>query len=111
MSSEDWDTDFVKAAGVFLNGSGIQGRDSRGERITDDNVLLFFNASDADVEFTIPGAAYAADWSVAIDTAERDHPGRLAADAVVTAVSRSVLVLVAGNPPSGGNPPSAGHQR
>jgi len=103
MSSEDCDTDFVKAAAVFLNGSGIQGRHARGGAITDDNVLLLFNASESDVEFTVPGPTYAENWRVAIDTAQFDtaqleHAEPIGADTTVTAISRSVLVLVAADP-------------
>jgi len=68
MTEDDWDTKFVKAAAAFLNGHGIRGRDSRGQRFTDVNVLLLFNASDSDVEFTLPPEEYGAEWDVAITT-------------------------------------------
>ena len=46
MVPEDWDAGFGRAIGVFLNGDGIRGRDARGERITDLNFLIYFNAHD-----------------------------------------------------------------
>ncbi|MCU1581017.1 MAG: glgX, partial [Microbacteriaceae bacterium] len=48
---------------------GIPGRDGRGERITDLNFLLLFNAHDATVDFTIPTAEYSPAWEIVIDTA------------------------------------------
>ena len=68
MTEEDWDTKFVKAAAVFLNGYGIRGRDSRGKRFTDVNVLLMFNASETDVDFVLPPEEYGAKWKVEIST-------------------------------------------
>ncbi|MGV8880551.1 MAG: glycogen debranching protein GlgX [Rhodoglobus sp.] len=68
MTEDDWDTKFVKAAAVFLNGYGIRGRDSRGKRFTDVNVLLMFNASDTDVDFVLPPEEYGTKWKVEIST-------------------------------------------
>jgi glycogen operon protein len=69
MQPEDWDSGFGRSVGMFLNGDGIQGHDSRGRRITDVNFLLYFNAHDGDVEFTLPPDEYAPAWDVIIDTA------------------------------------------
>jgi isoamylase len=95
MSAEDWDTDFVKATAVFLNGAGIRGRDARGGAITDDNVLLLFNASEADVQFTVPGSDYGAAWTAVVDSAERIRDQHFGAGDTVTAVARSMVVLLA----------------
>ena len=95
MTVEDWDTGFVKAAGVFLNGHGIRGRGTRGERITDDNVLLYFNASEEDVEFTLPSEEYGAKWFIAVDTAANVSDEHLPCDSPITVTSRSMMLLVA----------------
>ncbi len=95
MTDADWDTDFVKAAGVFLNGQGIRGRGTRGEKITDDNVLLYFNASEEDVDFTLPSEEYGAKWFVAVDTAAGESDEHRPAGSPLTVVSRSMLLLVA----------------
>ena len=50
---------------------GIQEQDSRGRRITDVNFVLYFNAHDDDVEFTLPADEYAPSWDVIIDTADQ----------------------------------------
>ncbi|NYF09085.1 glycogen operon protein [Leifsonia sp. AK011] len=98
MTDDDWDADFVKAATAFLNGQGIRGRDARGRRVTDANVLLLFNASEVDVNFTLPPSEYAESWTVAVDTADipAENLGRkLDASAGLTLTSRSMLVLLA----------------
>jgi len=98
MSDEDWDADFVKAATAFLNGQGIRGRDARGRRVTDGNVLFLFNASEVDVNFSLPAAEYAASWTVEVDTADIAAEGlgrTLDAGSGLTLTSRSMMVLLA----------------
>ncbi|QDG67814.1 MULTISPECIES: glycogen debranching protein GlgX [unclassified Pseudarthrobacter] len=69
MKPEDWDSGFGRSVGVFLNGDGIRGKDARGRRITDVNFLLYFNAHDDMVKFTLPADEYAPAWDIIIDTA------------------------------------------
>ncbi|MET0580025.1 MAG: glycogen debranching protein GlgX, partial [Ilumatobacteraceae bacterium] len=69
MGPEDWDAGFGRALGVFLNGEGISGRDARGERITDLSFVIYFNAHDDIVNFTLPGPDYAQAWETVVDTA------------------------------------------
>ena len=81
MSPEDWDAGFGKAVGVYLNGAGIRERDRRGQPISDASFLLYFNAHDDVVEFTLPGDDHAPAWETLIDTAGSGadsaplHPG------------------------------------
>jgi glycogen operon protein len=69
MKPEAWDSGFGRSVGVFLNGDGIQGKDDRGRRITDVNFVLYFNAHDDIVNFTLPNDEYAPAWDIIIDTA------------------------------------------
>src|ERR1700744_3191229 len=69
MTGDDWDAGFVKSLTVFLNGRGISEPDRRGERIGDDSFLLLFNASEHDLDFTIPVRRYGQRWSKGLDTA------------------------------------------
>jgi glycogen operon protein len=68
MTDEDWEAGFAKTVGVFLNGQGIPDPDSRGQRVTDDSFLLFFNAHFETVDFTIPAQEYGESWTVEVDT-------------------------------------------
>ncbi|CAN5311458.1 glycogen debranching protein GlgX [soil metagenome] len=69
MEPEDWDTSYVKSVGIFLNGQGIAGRDPRGERIIDKSFLVYFNASENTVDFTIPSDEHSPQWEIVVDTA------------------------------------------
>jgi isoamylase len=93
MVEDDWDAGFIKAAGMFLNGNGIRGRDARGRRITDVHALVYFNAADGDVECTLPAAEYGARWHVAVDTGGAST-GDLDAGATIALVGRSLVLLL-----------------
>ncbi|MHA7272238.1 glycogen debranching protein GlgX [Arthrobacter sp. TMT4-20] len=94
MAPEDWDTGFGRSIGVFLNGQGISGRDARGQRITDQNFLLLFNASDEPVDFTLPPQEYAPAWDEVIDTAGKyADSDAIPAEATITLEAKSMVVL------------------
>jgi len=95
MTGDDWDTDFVKAAGVFLNGQGIRGRDAKGGRVTDANALLYFNASENEVDFVLPAEEYGARWEIVVDTAAGASDEHVPAGSPLHVASRSVVVLMA----------------
>jgi glycogen operon protein len=93
MTPEDWDTSFGRSVGVFLNGLGIRGRDARGEQIVDSHFLLYFNAYDEVVDFSIPLEEYAQTWEVLVDTAA-EHAGELLqAGTTLPIQGRSLVVL------------------
>jgi glycogen operon protein len=104
MTDDDWAAGFAKSLTVFLNGSGISEPGARGERITDDSFLLLFNASEADLKFTVPSARYGEQWHRELDTAADGGAdagaGAVAADGLglrpgetIKVRSRSVQVL------------------
>ncbi|MFF2315464.1 glycogen debranching protein GlgX [Arthrobacter sp. NPDC058097] len=100
MQPEDWDSGFGRSVGMFLNGDGIQGHDSRGRRITDVNFLLYFNAHDGDVEFTLPPDEYAPAWDVIIDTAGEGADSKPAdAGTILSVAAKSLVVLRAHSAP------------
>ena len=94
MEPENWDSGFDRAIGVFLNGNGIQGRDLRGQRITDLNFAIFFNAGDDPVDFTLPSEEFSGSWEIVIDTSGElaDTEPRRATD-VLRVVPKSLVVL------------------
>lgn len=94
MTQDDWDTPVSRSLGVFLNGQGISGRDARGERITDLNFLLYFNAHEEAVKVTLPSSEYAPMWDEVIDTAgEFADSGSIPAEAKITIAAKSMVVL------------------
>jgi isoamylase len=94
MTPEDWGSGFGRSIGVFLNGEGIGGRDPRGERIIDRHFMVFFNAHDEAVDFTIPSDEYSAVWEIVVDTAgiAADSELRVAGTTVVVE-AKSLIVL------------------
>ncbi|WP_193614243.1 glycogen debranching protein GlgX [Nocardioides lijunqiniae] len=92
MEDGDW-TDGSQAIGMYLNGHGIAGKDSRGSEIVDDHFLLYFNA-DGPAELTLPPDEYAAAWDVVIDTAGGvDDQTPYAAGEKLRLEHRSLVVL------------------
>ena len=96
MSEDDWNQGFAKSIGVWLNGSAIPDPDERGERVTDDDFLLLFNAHHEDLAFTIPESRWGDLWVIDFDTAEplvlepeRTHKS----GSTLIAAARSVMVL------------------
>jgi glycogen operon protein len=94
MLPEDWGNGFGRSIGVFLNGQGIHGVDSRGRRITDVNFLLYFNAHDDAIKFTLPTSEYASAWDVVISTAGDDAGGKpVQAGQTLKVPAKSLAVL------------------
>jgi isoamylase len=75
MTEEDWRVSFAKALGVFLNGQGILGRGTRGERLSDDDFYVLFNAHHEPLDFRIPETLGAAAWTVELDTSRPTRDG------------------------------------
>ena len=94
MTQDDWDTPVSRSLGVFLNGQGISGKDARGQRITDLNFLLYFNAHDDAVKVTLPAKEYAPAWDEVIDTAgEYADSEAIPAEGRITVAAKSMVVL------------------
>jgi isoamylase len=96
MTEEDWDNGYAKVLGVYLDGDQIATRGPRGERITDDSMLLLFSANHEPMDFVLPTGPYGEQWDVLIDTADPDAPEAsrtFKAGDAVPLVDRSVVVL------------------
>lgn len=101
MTDEEWTTAFAKALTICLNGNSIDEPDIRGERVMDDDFILMFNASETDIDFTMPQWAHAFEWYQLIDTADNEQPictrfdNRLhiGSPKSITVKSRSMVVL------------------
>ena len=96
MTDEQWQAPGVKTLAVQLAGDAIDDRGPRGERITDDTILIIFNADDRPVAFTLPNHEAAKRWETIFDTvhhsfgaAHGEHDG----GSVYRVAERSVVCL------------------
>ncbi len=97
MSDEDWDSGFGKSVAVYLNGLGIPGTDSRGQRITDDSFLLCFNAHHEPIEFILPSDEFGPGWLPVLDTTAATgrpaDPETLSPQGKILVEGRAVVLL------------------
>lgn len=97
MQEHNWQEDFAKSLGIFLNGSGIMGRDPYGKRIKDDNFYLIFNAYHGSLDFKLPSAYYGKKWTKVIDTTDpqlQNGGGEFQADEVIHVEGRTIILLM-----------------
>ncbi|WP_250124690.1 glycogen debranching protein GlgX [Chroococcidiopsis sp. CCMEE 29] len=96
MTDEQWEVGYAKAIGVFLDGNQIPSPGPRGERISDDRFLMFFNAHYETVEFALPPEFQEKEWEVVIDTKEPrfiQEQKIYTGEQLVPVVARSLVVL------------------
>ena len=72
LTDGQWNVGYAKALSVFLDGNQIPSPGPKGERISDDSFLLFFNAHYELIEFSLPNCLGLDDreWVVVLDTKE-----------------------------------------
>ena len=93
MDEFGWDGDALRVA-MWLNGGAIHEPDTRGQMITDDDFLVFFNADDDEATFTIPQSQWGERWLTEIDTcADIVDPGWRDAGSQIVVGARAVVVL------------------
>lgn len=97
MRDEDWTAWYARSLMVYVNGHAISEPNLHGEKIVDKSFLLLVNASEEDIEFTIPteptGSSKA--WKVIIDTQPtRGLPRKLKPKAKVEVESHSLCLLM-----------------
>jgi isoamylase len=94
MEDENWNHDFARSLGVFLNGRGIHSVGPTGERILDDSFYVIFNAHHEKLDYKIPEKIYSNKWTKVLDTAEEEcEPQTLTELESICVQGRSVVVL------------------
>ena len=68
MDDDEWDHDFVRCLGVYLDGEGMDDHDGRGRPIRDDNFLLLINGHHEGVDFRLPVVRPGDEWHRVLDT-------------------------------------------
>ncbi len=96
MKPEDWDAGFGRSIGMFLNGNGIRGMDTRGARVVDDSFLLLFNAHDEGLDWVLPPEEFAPAWRLVIDTSGvPEHVESIPGGTSVRVAEKGMVVLQA----------------
>ena len=80
---------------MYLDGQGIRMRGPRGERVTDDSLLLVLHTGPDDRDVVLPGPPWATSYDVLLDTRdERPASGpTLAAGTALPVRGRSTVLL------------------
>ena len=94
MSEENWNHDFAKSLGVFLNGKGLHHVGPRGEKIIDDDFYLIFNSHFEALDYSLPQKLAHKKWTKILDTSDDNlEKEGVRNDEIVTVQGRSVVLL------------------
>jgi glycogen operon protein len=72
MAEDNWRDPLARCIGLRLAGDAIEEVDARGERITDDTILVLLNAHHEAVPFVLPAHRPGVRWEVILDTRTAD---------------------------------------
>jgi isoamylase len=94
MEEENWNHDFARSLGVFLNGRGLHAVGPEGEQLFDDNFYVIFNAHHEALEYKLPEKIYSKKWKIVMDTSNDEiHEQTLNKEESITVEGRSIVLL------------------
>jgi glycogen operon protein len=101
MTEQEWNHDFARCLGVYLSGRHMGETDARGRPVTDDDLIVLFNAHDGPLPFTLPAYDHCR-WLVLLDTARDDGllPDGIWQEGAAYPLEGRSLVLLQKVPPS-----------
>ena len=96
MTEQNWNHDYAKSLGVYLNGLGIHSLGPRGEQVIDDSFYIIFNAFHETLEYTLPPKKYGKKWQVELTTADKKPDSKIVflAQDKMPVEGRSIIVLL-----------------
>lgn len=74
MTDTEWEDDWRRSIAVRLGGDALGELDRNGDPVTDNNLLLLFNADAEPIDFVLPTAGAGAGWEPLIYTAVSELP-------------------------------------
>ncbi|HET7728951.1 MAG TPA: glycogen debranching protein GlgX [Usitatibacter sp.] len=104
MTNDEWDKEFARCVGMWLNGDKLPETDDRGRQLRDSSFLVLFNAHHDEIEFRLPDLGQHGSWQTEIDTSTPTgdpDPAVAAPRAGYPLQGRSLVVLR--QAPSGGS--------
>ena len=95
MEEQNWNEDYAKSLGVFLNGMGLHSVGLKGEKIIDYSFYVIFNAYHDSLDFHLPGPDYGDQWVQVLNTAAgwNESEEVFAASSVINVSGRSIMLL------------------
>src|SRR5690606_36963355 len=96
MQDEDWEQSHARSIMIFYNGDAIPEPGPRGERITDESLLILLNAAAEPATFTPPDGTYGWVWRTAVhpdSTAEDDNGEERPGDTVEPLPHKTVSLV------------------
>lgn len=96
MTQEQWDIGYAKSIGLFLNGNKLPSPGSQGQKVSDDNFLIFFNAHYETIKFSLPAEFRKQVWLLVIDTQEPcfvKNGKQFTGKKTIPVIGRSIVVL------------------
>ncbi len=105
LSDDQWNTEWNRSLALMLNGKTLDVMDDDGAMVIDDSFLIFVNASDQGVEYTLPAPPEKTAWRQVMDTENLDdpfHEGEVGEKAIVG--GRSIRLYTDGVKPLENSP-------
>ncbi len=96
MTTEEWEKDFARCLGMWLNGERLPETDERGRTLHDASFLVLFNAHHDLIEFHLPDPGHGSAWLGEVDTSTETGevpPDRARPGATYPLQGRSLAVL------------------
>jgi glycogen operon protein len=93
LERADWEDAQVRCVGMLLGGDAIGARGPTGQKLVGDTLLVYFNASAAAVEVTMPPKTWGAGWELLLETAYETTRSLCTASATMTVPAQSLLVF------------------
>jgi glycogen operon protein len=96
MTTEEWEKDFARCLGMWLNGEHLPETDERGRALHDASFLVLFNAHHDVIEFHLPDPGDGGSWVGEVDTSTETGdvpPERSRPSGTYRLQGRSLVVL------------------
>jgi isoamylase len=97
MTEENWNHDYAKSLGVYLNGKGLRSPGPRGEMVIDDSFYVIFNAHYESLNYQLPVKKYGTLWMKIVDTSigfiSEEKAETFTHQEEITVEARSIVVL------------------
>ncbi|MFN2581433.1 MAG: glycogen debranching protein GlgX [Candidatus Dormibacteria bacterium] len=92
VADEEWFDTGERSLGMVLNGDEIPDRDSRGQRIGGDTLMVLLHAGDDGIAWSLP-SGWGETWEKLVDTGDGGAPVSVDAGQDVSVHARSLVVL------------------